>query len=300
MSDCTTCQNNKAKAGRKPAWLRVSYNAEEVTKVASLLDDMNLNTVCTEANCPNLGECYRKQTATFMVMGKDCTRNCRFCNVTCAKPEPLDPEEPERLAEAAAKLRLKHVVVTQVTRDDLADGGAAHMAATIRALKKALPESSIEVLVSDIKGKHSDIETVLEAGPDVLAHNVEMPKELYRSVRPQAIYERSLDVLDYAKKRKPDVLTKTGFMLGLGEDDAMIAELLEDLVKVRVDIVTIGQYLPPSPQHAPLQRYVSPDEFASYARLAEEQGIPFVVSTPLVRSSYRAAEALEALRGKEA
>ena len=281
---------------RKPEWLKVPYNREAVEEVASLMKDLKLNTVCKEANCPNLGECYRKHTATFMALGANCTRNCRFCNVTCARPTPVDPEEPAHIAQASKKLGLRHVVITQVTRDDLPDGGAAHMAAIIRAVHEECPGVTVEVLVSDMKGDEEALKTVLAARPEVLNHNVEMPKELYAAIRPQAIYTRSLKVLSDSKKFAPDILVKTGFMVGLGEDEAMIDTLLSDIAATGCDILTIGQYLQPSKQHAELKRYVTPDEFAHYKEMAAAKGIPFVVSTPLVRSSYRALEAVEALK----
>lgn len=285
---------------KKPDWLKVSYNQAAVEELAQLMKELKLNTVCKEANCPNLGECYQKHTATFMVMGSHCTRNCRFCNVTCARPQPLDPEEPGHVAKVAKKLGLRHVVVTQVTRDDLPDGGAAHMAATVRAIKDACPNTTVEVLISDLKGSEEALQTVLEARPDVMNHNVEMVKELYRSVRPQAIYERSLKVLSDSKRLAPEILTKTGFMLGLGETDAQVETLIDDIRTTGCDILTISQYLQPTSQHWPLDRYVTPEEFARFRDMALQKGFRFVASSPLVRSSYRAAEALEAAQSGKA
>lgn len=281
---------------RKPDWLKVQYDRQAVQEVAELMRDLHLNTVCKEANCPNLGECYRKHTATFMIMGSQCTRNCRFCNVSCGKPQPLDPEEPERVAQAAKKLGLRHVVITQVTRDDLPDGGAGHMAMTVQAVKSACTGMTVEVLISDLKGDPAALQTVLEAEPDVMNHNVEMVKEFYRSVRPQAIYERSLGVLAESKRLFPNILTKTGFMLGLGETAEQVDVLLDDIRKTGCDILTISQYLQPSREHWPLARYVSPEEFAFWKEKAMEKGFRYVASSPLVRSSYRAAEALDAAR----
>ena len=282
---------------KKPDWLKVQYNREAVEEVAKLMKDLKLNTVCKEANCPNLGECYKKHTATFMVMGSACTRNCRFCNVSCAKPQPLDPDEPRHLAEVAKKLSLRHVVVTQVTRDDLPDGGAAHMAAVVRAVHETCPGTTVEVLISDLKGSEDALRTVLEAKPEVLNHNVEMVPRLYHDVRPQARYERSLKVLSDSKKFAPGILTKTGFMLGLGETDDEVYALMDDIRATGCDILTISQYLQPTPQHWPLQRYVTPEEFARLKDIAMEKGFKFVASSPLVRSSYRAAEAFEAAEG---
>ena len=283
---------------KKPDWLRVQYNREAVEEVARLMKDLKLNTVCKEANCPNLGECYKKHTATFMVMGSACTRNCRFCNVSCAKPQPLDPDEPRHLAEVAKKLALRHVVVTQVTRDDLPDGGAAHMAAVVRAVHETCPGTTVEVLISDLKGSEDALRVVLDAKPEVLNHNVEMVSRLYHDVRPQARYERSLKVLSDSKKFAPNILTKTGFMLGLGETDDEVYALMDDIRATGCDILTISQYLQPSPQHWALQRYVTPEEFARFKDIAMEKGFKFVASTPLVRSSYRAAEAFEAAEGR--
>ena len=284
-------------AARKPDWLKVPYNAEAVEEVARLMRDLHLNTVCREANCPNLGECFKKRTATFMILGAHCTRNCRFCNVTCAAPEPVDEDEPRHLAEAARALGLRHVVVTSVTRDDLPDGGAGHFARVIYALREALPGATVEVLIPDFKMDKAALDKVIEARPDVLNHNVETVPALYAAVRPQAIYARSLDVLRYCKTQAPDMLTKTGFMVGLGETDDQIDALMDDIAATGCDILTIGQYLQPSPAHAPLQRYVTPDEFAAYRDRALGKGIRYCVSTPLVRSSYRAAEALGAAKG---
>lgn len=283
---------------KKPNWLRVQYNREAVEEVARLMKDLKLNTVCKEANCPNLGECYKKHTATFMVMGSACTRDCRFCNVSCAKPQPLDPDEPRHLAEVAKKLALRHVVVTQVTRDDLPDGGAAHMAAVVRAVHETCPGTTVEVLISDLKGSEDALRVVLDAKPEVLNHNVEMVSRLYHDVRPQARYERSLKVLSDSKKFAPNILTKTGFMLGLGETDDEVYALMDDIRATGCDILTISQYLQPSPQHWALQRYVTPEEFARFKDIAMEKGFKFVASSPLVRSSYRAAEAFEAAEGR--
>ena len=283
---------------RKPEWLHVEFPRAEVEKIACMMEELNLHTVCKEANCPNLGECYKKHTATFMVMGSACTRNCRFCNVSCAKPQPLDPDEPRHLAEVAKKLALRHVVVTQVTRDDLPDGGAAHMAAVVRAVHETCPGTTVEVLISDLKGSEDALRVVLDAKPEVLNHNVEMVSRLYHDVRPQARYERSLKVLSDSKKFAPNILTKTGFLLGLGETDDEVYALMDDIRATGCDILTISQYLQPSPQHWALQRYVTPGEFARLKDIAMEKGFKFVASSPLVRSSYRAAEAFEAAEGR--
>lgn len=278
---------------RKPEWLKVRYNQDAVSEVAQLLGELKLNTVCKEANCPNLGECYRKHTATFMILGSECTRNCRFCNVTPGKPLPPDPEEPENVAAAAKKLGLKHVVLTCPTRDDLPDGGAEQFAKTVRAIRAACPGATVETLISDMQMNTNALDTVIAAHPEVLNHNVETVRELQKAVRPQADYQRSLNVLRYCKEKDPTLLTKTGFMVGLGETDEQIDALLDDVLATGCDILTIGQYLQPSPQHYPLARYATPDDFARYKELALAKGFRYVASAPLARSSYKAWEALE-------
>lgn len=281
---------------KKPDWLKVSYNKEAVEELAGLLKDMKLNTVCKEANCPNMGECYSKHTATFMIMGSECTRNCRFCNVSTGRPGALDPKEPEHIAEVVRDLGLKHVVITQVTRDDLPDGGAAHMAQTVRVVKATCPEVTVEVLISDLKGDKAALAQILAAQPDVMNHNVEMAAHLYQHVRPQAIYERSLKVLSDSKAIAPQILTKTGFMVGLGETDEEVYQLMDDILTTGCDILTISQYLQPTQAHWPLDRFVTPEQFDRYKEVAMEKGFKFVASSPLVRSSYRAHEALTATK----
>lgn len=281
---------------RKPEWLKVRYDRRSVEELAALMQSLQLNTVCKEARCPNMGECFQRHTATFMVLGSQCTRNCRFCGVACGKPEAVDPDEPARVAEAVRALGLRHAVVTQVTRDDLPDGGAAHIAATVRAIRAACPDASVEVLISDLKGDGDALQAVLDAVPDVLNHNVEMVKEFYRDVRPQAVYERSLWVLAESKRRAPSILTKTGFMLGLGETAEQVEALLRDVRETGCDILTISQYLQPSAAHWPLARYVPPAEFDAWKQTALDMGFHYVASAPLVRSSYRAAEALDAAK----
>ena len=278
---------------KKPDWLKVRFNQEAVDEVAALMRDLQLTTVCREANCPNLGECYRKHTATFMILGEICTRNCRFCNVTTGKPLPPDPEEPENVALAAQALKLRHVVLTCATRDDLPDGGAEHFARTVRAIREKCPTATVETLISDMKMNTAALDTVIAAHPEVLNHNVETVKELQSVIRPQARYERSLDVLRYCKQKDPTILTKTGFMVGLGETDEQIDRLMDDILETGCDILTIGQYLQPSPKHHPLARYVTPEEFARYKETALRKGFRHVASAPLARSSYKAWEVLE-------
>jgi lipoic acid synthetase len=278
---------------RKPEWLRVRYNQEAVAEVAQLLGELRLNTVCKEANCPNLGECYRKHTATFMILGSQCTRNCRFCSVTPGHPLPPDPEEPENVAAAAKKLGLRHVVLTCPTRDDLPDGGAEQFAQTVRAIRRACPGATVETLISDMQMNTAALDAVIEARPEVLNHNVETVRALQKAVRPQADYERSLAVLRYCKEKDAALLTKTGFMVGLGETEEQIGELMDDVLAAGCDILTIGQYLQPSPEHYPLDRYATPEDFARYKAMALDKGFRYVASAPLARSSYKAWEALE-------
>ena len=278
---------------KKPEWLKVRFNQADVDEVAELMRDLQLNTVCKEANCPNLGECYRKHTSTFMLLGSNCTRNCRFCNVSCAKPEPVDPEEPRNVALAAKKLGLHHVVLTCVTRDDLPDGGAEQFARTVQEIRKICPGTTVETLISDMKMNTDALDIVIQSHPEVLNHNVETVKELQAAVRPQARCERSLDVLRYCKKKDPTILTKTGFMVGLGETEEQIDQLLDDILATGCDILTIGQYLQPSKDHYPLARYATPEDFARYKEIALKKGFRHVASAPLARSSYKAWEALE-------
>ena len=278
---------------RKPEWLRVRYNRDAVNEVAELMRDLKLNTVCKEANCPNLGECYRKHTATFMILGSVCTRNCRFCNVTTGRPLPPDPDEPENVALAAKKLGLRHVVLTCSTRDDLPDGGAEQFAKTVNAIRLHCPSATVETLISDMKFNTDALDVVIASHPDVLNHNVETVRSLQKAVRPQADYERSLGVLRYCKQKDPTLLTKTGFMVGLGETEAEISELMDDILRTGCDILTIGQYLQPSPEHYPLARYATPEDFARYKDMALSKGFRHVASAPLARSSYRAWEVME-------
>ena len=278
---------------RKPEWLKVRYNQEAVNEVAEMMRDLKLTTVCKEANCPNLGECYRKHTATFMILGSICTRNCRFCNVTHGKPLPPDPEEPENVAQAAKKLGLRHVVLTCSTRDDLPDGGAEHFAKTVRAIRAQCPGTTVETLTSDMRGDHAAFDTVIAVHPDVFNVNIETVKELQKAIRPSASYERTLDVLRYIKQTDPTILTKTGFMVGLGETEEQISRLMDDILAVGCDILSIVQYLQPSPEHWKLDRYATPEDFARYKEMALQKGFRHVASAPLARSSYKAWEALE-------
>jgi lipoic acid synthetase len=277
-----------------PAWLRVKTGKARLSReTRELVANHGLHTVCEGAHCPNVGECYSCRTAAFLILGGTCTRNCRFCAVNHGRPEVLDPEEPDRLAEAAADLGLRYVVVTSVTRDDLPDGGAEHFAATIRALRERLPEARIEVLTPDFRGDENALRTVIAAAPDVFNHNVETVRRLQPQVRPQAGYETSLGVL--RKARELGALTKSGVMVGVGETDEEVRECLADLAGVGVSIVTIGQYLQPTRRHLPVDRYVPPEDFAQYEEWGRAAGIAHVFAGPFVRSSYKAAETAAAL-----
>ncbi len=274
----------------KPKWfVREIRSTEDGKVVRRLLDSLELNTVCREANCPNRNLCYNDGTATFLIMGKHCTRGCRFCNIEHGEPEPLDPTEPKRLAEAAAGMTLEHVVITSVTRDDLADGGAGHFAETVESVRRALPSASIEVLIPDLGGSAEALEVVLRSAPDIMNHNIETVEELYPAVRLGADYGRSLGVLE--RSSKSGFITKSGMMLGLGEDYGQIERAFEDLADAGINILTLGQYLAPTKNHFPVKRYLPPEEFDSIAVMARKYGIEEVVAGPLVRSSFRAKEA---------
>lgn len=287
-----------AELKRKPAWLRIEKRrGENLNYVTNLLEKYSLNTVCDGANCPNKAECFSKKTATFMIMGNECSRNCRFCDVKMSKNLlPLDPNEPENLAKATIELGLKHVVVTSVTRDDLPDGGAEHFAQTIRAIRAKDKSIIIEVLISDLQGDKDALKIVVDAEPDIINHNVETVPSLYTKVRPMAIYQRSLDVLANVKEMNPKIFTKSGVMLGLGEEYEQVMEVFKDLREIDCDFLTVGQYLPPSTNHVELKEYIHPDLFEKYRVDAMELGFKFVASSPLVRSSYKASDMLEAAR----
>ena len=276
-------------AGRKPAWLRVKLSQNEAYwKLKSLMRGEALHTVCEEAFCPNLGECWGRGIATFLLMGDICTRSCKFCNVKSGKPLPLDEDEPRRVAESVAQMKLRHVVLTSVDRDDQPDGGAHIFANTIREIRAAQPGCTIEVLIPDFKGERDSLQIVMDARPEILNHNTETVPRLSRWVRPQAKHERSLDVLRMAKELDPQALTKSGLMVGLGEEWDEVLAVMDDLRAVDVDIITIGQYLQPSKEHLPVARFYHPDEFAQLAAEATARGFKWVESAPLVRSSYHA------------
>jgi len=281
---------------RLAPWLKKRLPlGEAVDDVRRLVQGQALHTVCQSARCPNLNECWSRKAATFMILGDVCTRTCRFCTVPKGRPLPLDPGEPEHVAEAAAELGLRHVVVTSVDRDDLPDQGAAHFAATIRAIRARLPEAVVEVLTGDFRGEKALIDVVAEARPTIFNHNLETVPRLYRRVRPGAGYPRSLDVLAHVKRRDPAQLTKSGLMLGLGEGDDDLRAVLRDLRAQGVDILTLGQYLRPTLKQLPVERFVPPEEFEAWGRWARELGFLSVASGPFVRSSYNAAEVYAAV-----
>jgi len=276
----------------KPEWLRVRYaQTPELEAVETLLDSLKLNTVCKEAGCPNCVECFSRKTATFLIMGTNCTRNCRFCNVKSGDPQELDPGEPGRAAQAVRELGLKYVVVTSVTRDDLPDGGASHFAQTIREIKKASPGTVIEVLIPDFQGDCDALQTVAGANPAVISHNMETVRSLYPAVRPQAQYQRSLNVIKNIKLPGSYIRSKSGIMVGLGETKTQVFELFGDLLDVGCEFLTIGQYLAPSKQHMPVHEYIEPPLFEEYGSIAKEMGFKYVASAPFVRSSYHAGQA---------
>ncbi len=277
----------------RPEWLRAPAPAGgNYAELRTLVQSLKLHTVCESAACPNIGECWNHRTATFMILGNVCTRRCRFCAVRKGAPLPVDYNEPARVAEAAAALGLRYAVVTSVNRDDRKDGGAELFALTIRAIRERIPGCRAEVLVPDFQGSHAAVDIVLEASPDVMNHNVETVPRLYREVRPGSRYERSLDVLAYSQSKRPDIPTKSGIMLGLGETVSEVLDVMRDLRASGVSMLTLGQYLRPGPQNLPVQRYVAPEEFADLRRSGREIGFRHVESGPLVRSSYHAAEGL--------
>jgi len=281
----------------KPPWIRVKApGAHAFDATRKTLRAHRLHTVCEEAACPNIGECWDKRHATVMILGDVCTRACAFCNVSTGKPGALDPDEPSRVGDAIAALALNHVVITSVDRDDLADGGAAHFARTIAAIRQASPDTTVEVLTPDFIRKAGALQTVIEARPDVFNHNVETVPSLYRQIRPGADYRHSLALLKDAKRLDPMIFSKSGIMVGLGESDDEIERVMDDLRAADVDFLTIGQYLQPTRKHAAIDRFVTPEAFHSYRRIADDKGFLLVASSPLTRSSYHAAEDFAALK----
>jgi lipoyl synthase len=292
-----------APARRHPEWIRAQLpSAPGFFELRDLVRELKLNTVCESASCPNIGECWPRRALTIMILGNICTRSCRFCDVPTGRPLPIDPDEPRRVAEMLAQLALEHTVITCVDRDDLADFGAAHWAETITRVKQACPQMTLEALAGDFKGNTGLVDIVLDADPDVFAHNLETVPRLSRQVRVQASYPRSYEILAHARTR--DAVTKTGLMLGLGETRDEIEEVVRDVAQLGVDILTLGQYLSPSKQHLPIERYLHPNEFVELEAYARGQGITHVVAGPLVRSSYHAdgqaalVRALRAAKGR--
>jgi lipoic acid synthetase len=290
MSDITEKVLRKEKPQpRRPEWIRAKLPyGENYTKLLGLMRGKQLHTVCEEAHCPNLGECWGRGTATFMILGDICTRSCGFCAVKTGRPTELDTDEPRRVADAVASMKLRHVVITSVNRDELKDGGASIFAETIRQIRIRDPKCRIEVLIPDFRGDRIAMDILVDAAPDILNHNLETVPRLYSVVRPQAKYERSLEVLRYFKEH--GLVTKTGVMVGIGERTAEVLEVMKDMRSSNVDILTVGQYLQPSKEHLPIDRYVTPDEFEMYKKTGLEMGFKFVESGPLVRSSYHADE----------
>lgn len=282
---------------RKPDWIRVKAPvAKAYHETRDLMRKLSLNTVCEEAACPNIGECWAKKHATVMIMGDTCTRACAFCNIKTGMPKHLDRDEPKRVAEAIAGLGLTHVVVTSVDRDDLDDGGASHFAATIKAIREASPQTTIEVLTPDFLRKEGAIEIVAGAKPDVYNHNLETVPRLYPTIRPGARYFQSLRLLEQVKQHNPSIFTKSGIMVGLGEERVELYQVMDDLRMADVDFLTVGQYLQPTPRHAPVVRFMPPSEFDEIAQMARAKGFLLVAASPLTRSSYHAGDDFEKLR----
>ena len=278
---------------RRPEWLRRDIQVSHASnEVYNIIDELSLNTVCKEANCPNRMECFNRSTATFMILGRVCTRNCTFCNVSKGEPETVDTEEPRKVAEAISKLKLKHAVITSVTRDDLQDGGAGHFAEVVKEIRKLGQAITIEVLIPDFDGNEAALEKVIASKPDIINHNIETVPELYSKVRPMANFQQSLALLKAVKDKDDAILTKSGIMLGLGESEAAVINVMKNLRSVGCDIITIGQYLAPSIHHHPVIEYIHPDIFEKYKNIGLDLGFKNVVSAPLVRSSYHADEVL--------
>ena len=275
----------------RPPWIRIRLSADsKIDETRELMRRLELNTVCEEAACPNLAECWAERQATVMILGSVCTRACAFCNVDTGMPDAVDPAEPEHLASAVGELRLEHVVITSVDRDDLPDGGAGQFARSIEAIRRSAPETTIEVLTPDFRRKPEALATVVAAAPDVFNHNLETVPRLYKRVRPGADYRHSLAILSDAKRIRPEMFTKSGIMLGLGETRDEVDQVMDDLREANVDFLTVGQYLRPTPKHASVERYWSPDEFDELAEDARERGFLLVSASPLTRSSYHAQQ----------
>ena len=291
-------RNNKETSQiRKPDWLRVRVSgSEKFLETKKILSESKIVTVCEEANCPNISECWQKNHATFMIMGDTCTRACAFCNVKTGLPDKLDVFEPYKISQVVKKMNLSHVVITSVDRDDLDDGGAEHFAKTINAIRKTSPETTIEILTPDFLKKENALEKILKDYPDVFNHNLETVPRLYLSIRPGARYFNSLKLLNDVKDKNSNIFTKSGLMLGLGEEKNEIMQVMDDLRAAKVDFLTLGQYLQPTKKHAPVAKYITPDEFNSYKIIAESKGFLMVSSSPLTRSSHHAEEDFKILK----
>ena len=290
-------KNQESEMLRKPEWIRARIpSSDNFKETKKILNSLNIVTVCEEASCPNIGECWSKKHATFMVMGDTCTRSCAFCNVKTGIPEELDPFEPYRVSKAVKEMELNHVVITSVDRDDLPDGGADHFAKTILAIRRCSSNTTIEILTPDFLRKNGALGIVLEAKPDVFNHNLETVPRLYLDIRPGARYFNSLKLLNDAKKSMPKLFTKSGIMLGLGEEKNEIMQVMDDLRAADVDFLTLGQYLQPTRKHAPIKKFITPDEFNKYKKIAESKGFLMVSSSPLTRSSHHAEEDFKRLR----
>ena len=291
-------RNNKETSQiKKPDWLRVRVSgSKKFLETKKILSESKIVTVCEEANCPNISECWQKNHATFMIMGDTCTRACAFCNVKTGLPDKLDVFEPYKISQAVKKMNLSHVVITSVDRDDLDDGGAEHFAKTINAIRKTSPETTVEILTPDFLKKEDALEKILKDYPDVFNHNLETVPRLYLSIRPGARYFNSLRLLNDVKDKNPNIFTKSGLMLGLGEEKNEIMQVMDDLRAAKVDFLTLGQYLQPTKKHAPVAKYVTPDEFNTYKIIAESKGFLMVSSSPLTRSSHHAEEDFKVLK----
>ena len=284
---------------KKPEWLRVRVSgSDKFLETKKILQESKIVTVCEEANCPNISECWQKNHATFMIMGDTCTRACAFCNVKTGLPEKLDVFEPYKISQAVKKMNLSHVVITSVDRDDLVDGGADHFVKTISAIRKISPQTTVEILTPDFLRKDNAIDILLRESPDVFNHNLETVPRLYLSIRPGARYFNSLRLLNDIKEKNPNIFTKSGLMLGLGEQKKEVMQVMDDLRAAKVDFLTLGQYLQPTKKHAPVDRYITPKEFESYKIIAESKGFLMVSSSPLTRSSHHAEEDFRLLRQK--
>ena len=275
---------------KRPEWLTKKIDLNSLKEMIAMLSSLKLNTVCQTAKCPNIAECFLKNTATFMILGNVCTRNCFFCAISKGYPNPIDKNEPINVAKASQKLNLKHIVITSVTRDDLENGGAEQFANCIYEIKQSLPSSTIELLIPDFQANKNAIDKIIKSVPEIINHNLETVPSLYPKVRPMADYQRSLDILKYIKENANSIITKSGIMLGIGETKSEIISLIDDLVSIKCDMLTIGQYLPPSNNHLELKKYVEEDFFLELKNIALQKGIKKVASGPYVRSSYNAAE----------